>query len=133
MGTVEDIGMRSTRVRTLARTVVSIPNATFAGINLENYAVRDKILFNPSIQIKRSTPEDQVWRLIDSLRAALEQHGSIELVPTPVRLIGLNATAYTIEIFCYVQTPDIDQFYKIQGELFLAIDKVLQAGHLELA
>ncbi|HXM44728.1 MAG TPA: mechanosensitive ion channel family protein [Bryobacteraceae bacterium] len=132
MGTIEDIGMRSTRVRTLNRTLVSIPNATFAGINLENYALRDKILFNPAFQIKRSTPDEEVWHLIEALRVALEKHPSIELVPTPVRLIGLTATAFNIEIFCYVLTPDIDQFYKTQGELFLTINDALQAAQLEL-
>jgi MscS family membrane protein len=132
IGTVEDIGMRSTRVRTLNRTLVSIPNATFAGVNLENYAMRDKILFNPTFQIKRSTPDGEVWHLIESLRGALEKHGSVELVPTPVRLIGLTATAFSIEIFCYVLTPDIDQFYKAQGELLLAVNEALQAAHVEL-
>lgn len=132
LGTVEDIGMRSTQVRTLSRTLVSIPNATFAGANLENYSVRDKILFNPTFQIKRSTPEEQVGHLMESLRQALEKNHSVELAPTPVRLIGLTAAAFNIEIFCYVLTPDIDEFYKIQGELFLAINDALQSAQLEL-
>jgi MscS family membrane protein len=132
LGTVEDIGMRSTQVRTLSRTVVSVPNSTFASANLENYSVRDKILFNPSFQIKRSTPDEEVWRLIDALHKALEGSRSVELVPTPVRLTGLTAASFNIEIFCYVLTPDIDRFYKIQGELFLAINDALQTAHLEL-
>ena len=132
VGTVEDIGMRSTQIRTLNRTLVSIPNATFAGANLENYSARDKILFNPTFQIKRSTPDEEVWHLIEQLKGALEKHRSVELVPTPVRLTGLSATAFNIEIFCYVLTPDIDQFYKVQGELLLAINDALQTAHLEL-
>ncbi|HUI79510.1 MAG TPA: mechanosensitive ion channel family protein [Bryobacteraceae bacterium] len=133
MGTVEDIGMRSTQVRTLNRTVVSIPNSTFAGANLENYSVRDKILFNPTFQIKRSTSDEEVWRLIDSMKEVLEKHQSVESVPTPVRLTGLTAAAFNMEIFCYVLTPDIDEFYKIQSELLLAINDAFQAAHLELA
>jgi MscS family membrane protein len=132
IGTVEDIGMRSTQVRTLNRTLVSVPNATFAGSNLENYSVRDKILFNPTFQIKRSTPDDEVWHLIEQLRKALEKHQSVETGPTPVRLTALTAAAFNIEMFCYVLTPDIDQFYKVQGELLLAINDALQAEHLEL-
>jgi MscS family membrane protein len=111
---------------------MSVPNATFASANLENYSARDKILFNPTFQIKRSTPEEEVWRLIDALRKALAGNRSVEPVATPVRLIGLTAAAFNIEIFCYVLTPDIDQFYKIQGELFLAINDALQTAHLEL-
>jgi MscS family membrane protein len=131
-GTVEDIGMRSTQIRTLSRTVISVPNSTFASANLENYSVRDKILFNPTFQIKRNTADEEVWRLIDSLHKALEGNRSVELVPTPVRLIGLTAASYNIEIFCYVLTPDIDEFYKIQGQLLLAINDALQTAHLEL-
>jgi len=132
IGTVEDIGMRSTQVRTLNRTIVSIPNATFAGANLENYSVRDKILFNPTFQIKRTTPDEEVWHLIESLHKALEGNKQVELVPTPVRLIGLTAASFSIEIFCYVRTPDIDEFYKIQGQLLLAINDALLSAHLEL-
>lgn len=132
LGTVEDIGMRSTRIRTLSRTLVSVPNATFAAINLENFALRDKILFNPAFQIKRTTPEAEVWHLLEDLRAALAKHGSVELVPTPVRLIGLTAAAFNIEIFCYVLTADIDQFYQIQGELLIGIHATLENAHVEL-
>ena len=74
IGTVEDIGMRSTQVRTLSRTIVSVPNSAFAAANLENYSLRDKILFNPTLQIKRSTPDEEVWHLIDGLHKALEGH-----------------------------------------------------------
>ncbi len=132
LGTVEDIGMRSTQVRTLSRTVVSVPNSTFAAANLENYSQRDKILFNPTFQIKRSTPDEEVWRLMESLHKALQGNEKVELAPTPVRLVGLTAASFNIEIFCYVLTPDIDEFYKTQGQLFLAINEAVQTAHLEL-
>lgn len=132
IGTVEDIGMRSTQIRTLNRTIVSVPNSSFASANLENYSVRDKILFNPTFQIKRTTPDDEVWRLIDAIHKSLADNHSVELVPTAVRLIGLSAASFHIEVFCYVLTADVDEFYKIQGQLFLAINDALQAAHLEL-
>jgi hypothetical protein len=49
-----------------------------------------------------------------------------------VRLTALTAAAFSIEIFCYVLTPDIDEFYKIQGQLLLAVNEALQSAHLEL-
>src|ERR1700733_11612681 len=70
-GVVEDIGIRSTRIRTVNRTIVSVPNSNFAGLNLENYAMRDKILFNPTFQIKRSTTDEQVHAVIDGLEKML--------------------------------------------------------------
>ena len=133
IGTVEDIGMRSTRIRTLNRTVVSVPNSSFAGYNLENYSSRDKLLFNPTLSIKRSTPEDQVLRLVESLRQMLTANQLAECVPTPVRVTALAAAALSVEIFCYVRTSDIEKFYTIQGDLLLAINRALQEANVELA
>ena len=133
LGTLEDIGLRSTRIRTLSRTIVSVPNATFAGYNLENYGSRDKILFNPTLAVKRGTPEDQVAAFMESLRKMLKEHQEVETVATPVRIVGLSATAVNIEIFCYVQTRDISRFYTIQGDLYLAINRVVEAAKIELA
>jgi MscS family membrane protein len=133
LGTIEDIGMRSTRVRTLSRTVVSIPNAAFAGMNLENYALRDKILFNPTLQMKRASPKDQIRRCMSELAQMLAKHKAVELGPTPVRISSYNSAAFGVEIFAYVLTDDIDAFYKVEAELFLAIDDVVTASGVELA
>jgi MscS family membrane protein len=132
MGTVEEIGMRSARVRTLNRTVVSIPNSSFAGMNLENYAVRDKILFNPTFTIKRSTPKDQIRKLLAQLREALSRTALVEVGKAPVRISAFAAASFTVEIFAYVQTSDIDEYYKQQAELFLAIDDVVTSSGVEL-
>jgi MscS family membrane protein len=133
IGVVEDIGMRSTRVRTLNRTVVSVPNSNFAGFNLENYSVRDKILFNPSFQIKRSATDDQMHGLIDALDKLLASRKDVETVPTPARIVGMAAGFFTLEIFAYVLTPDIDVYYKIQSELLLQINGLFTASKVELA
>lgn len=133
IGTVEDIGMRSTRVRTLNRTVVSVPNSSFASFNLENYSVRDKILFNPTLQIQRNTPDEKIRALIEALDKALKADKRVEMGPTPVRLTALASASFSLEIFCYVLTDDIDQFYKIQGELLLAISNTLKSTAVELA
>jgi MscS family membrane protein len=133
LGTVEDIGMRSTRVRTLNRTVMSIPNNSFAGMNLENYALRDKILFNPTLQIKRATPKNKIREAIQSLHDLLKADPRIEPGPSPIRLTGLTAASFALEIFAYARTADINDFYKIQADLFLAIDGALTAAGVELA
>jgi MscS family membrane protein len=133
IGTVEDIGMRSTRVRTLNRTMMSIPNSSFAGMNLENYALRDKILFNPTLPIKRGTPKEKMQHLIESLEAMLKGNKHIEIGPSPIRLSALTATTMSLEIFAYTLTSDIDEFYKIEAELFLDIDATLISSGIELA
>lgn len=132
IGTVEEIGMRSARIRTLNRTIVSIPNSSFATANLENYAVRDKILFNPTFQIKRSTAKDQVRHLMQGLQEMLASVQGVEIGPTPVRISAYAAASFSIELFAYVLTPDINEFYKRQAELYLKIDDVVSASGVEL-
>lgn len=132
IGTVEDIGLRSARVRTLSRTLVSIPNSLFAGMNLENYAVRDKILFNPTFTIKRATSKDEIRQLFKALSEMLKANKQIEVGPTPVRISGYSAASFTIEVFAYVLTLDIDEYYKRQAELYLAVDDVVASSGVEL-
>jgi len=132
MGTVEDIGLRSTRVRTLNRTVMSIPNSAFAGMNLENYAQRDKILFNPTLQIKRGTSTEKIRTLTAAIETLLKSHKDVETGPSPVRLTALTATAIAMEIFAYTLTDDINQFYKVEADLFLSLDATLASVGVEL-
>ena len=133
IGTVEDIGLRSTRVRTLNRTVMSIPNSAFSTMNLENYAYRDKILFNPTLQIKRGTPRDKIEHLMSSIEAFLKTREGIEVGPSPVRLTSLTAATMALEIFAYTLTSDIDQFYRTEADLFLELDAMLATQQIELA
>jgi MscS family membrane protein len=133
LGTVEDIGMRSTRVRTPNRTVVSIPNSAFAGMNLENYSVRDKILFNPTLQIKRSTDKAKLRHFVDRLNETVRQNEKLEAGPQAVRISGYSAASFAVEVFAYVRTDDMNAFYRTQGELFLAIDDLIADTGVELA
>jgi len=132
-GVVEDIGMRSTRVRTLNRSLVSVPNSAFAGFNLENYSVRDKILFNPSFQVKRTTTDEQMHGLIDGLHKLLAARRDVEPGATPARIVGLASGFLTVEVFAYVLTSDIDAFYRVQSELLLQINGLFRDSNIELA
>ena len=132
-GTVEQIGLRSARIRTLSRTLVSIPNSSFASTNLENYAVRDKILFNPTFLIKRTTSKELIRKVLHETGEMLRRNEHIEVGPAPVRISNYSAAAFSIEIFAYVRTHDIDEYYKQQAELYLAIDDVVADAGVELA
>jgi MscS family membrane protein len=68
LGTVEKIGMRSTRIRTLGRTVVTIPNADFSSQLIENYAKRDLFLFHTTLGLRYETSSDQMRYILVELR-----------------------------------------------------------------
>ena len=63
----------------------------------------------------------------------LEQNAQVEVGQTPARISAYSAASFTIEVFAYVLTSDMNEFYKQQDELYLAIDEVVTSLNIELA
>jgi MscS family membrane protein len=133
VGTVEDIGLRSTRVRTADRTLVTVPNGQFSAMTLENLSRRDKLLLNFTLNLRRDTSPAQVRRLLDSIGRILKDHEKVESGPLAVRFIGVGKYSLDIEIFVYILTQDGDEFLKIQQDLLLLILDAVEAAGTALA
>jgi MscS family membrane protein len=132
-GTVEDIGLRSTRLRTPDRTLITVPNAQFSSMTLENFSKRDKMLFHITLNLRRDTSPDQVRRLLDSITKILKTHSKVEEGRLPVRFIGVGTYSLDVEVFAYVMTLDGDEFLAIQQDLLLAILDAVEAAGTALA
>jgi len=129
IGTVEDIGLRSTRIRTLDRTLVTIPNAQFSSLMIENFAVRDKIFLNPKLSLRGGTTPEQIRAIILALRGVLLNHLMVDPNPARVRFIGIGQWSLDIEIFAYIKTANFDEFLVVQEELLLSfLDEIAKAG-----
>jgi MscS family membrane protein len=129
VGTVEEIGLRSTRVRTLDRTVVSIPNAEFSNMALENFAKRDRMRLWTMIGVRYETTPDQLRFLLARLREILLAHPRVTEDPARVRFVGFGAYSLDMEVFAYVNTPDWSEFLQIREDIYLHfIDAVKEAG-----
>ena len=123
-GTVMHIGLRSTRIRTPDRTLISVPNGQFATMTLENISGRDKIWFHPILNLRRDTTSDQLLQVLASFREILTGHPQVETGKVPVRFIGVGAYSLDVEVVAYVKTADHDEFLDLQQALLL---KLLQA------
>jgi MscS family membrane protein len=123
-GTVTHIGLRSTRIRTPDRTIISVPNSQFSSLALENISERDKIWFHPTFNLRRDTTSDQLMKVLSSLSEILRGHSKVEVGPLPVRFVGVGAYSLDIDAVAYVTTSDYDEFLALQQELLL---KMLQA------
>jgi MscS family membrane protein len=129
IGTVEEIGLRSTKVRTLARTIVSVPNAEFVSLHLENFARRDQMWLKAIIGVRYETTPDQLRFLLVELRRMLLGHPEIAADPVRARFVEFGAYSLDIEVFCYVKTEDWNEFVTIREDIFLRImDIVEQSG-----
>ena len=133
VGTVTDIGLRSTRIRTLDRTVVSVPNGQFSAMELENFSSRDKIWFHQTLSLRRDTTAQQMRQVLSSIRDILKQHPKVETGDLPVRFVGIGTYSLDIEVFAYVLTPDFDEFLGIQQELLLELLRAVERAGTALA
>lgn len=120
-GTVEDIGLRSTRLRTEDRTMVTIPNGTVASAILENYRQRDKILFRQVVRLRYDLAAERIRHALEELRAVLKGHSSVEDSSSRVRFLRLGEYAMEVEIYAYVLVRDFSEFLAIQEDLLLAL------------
>jgi MscS family membrane protein len=132
-GTVMHIGLRSTRIRTSERTVISVPNAQFSAMSLENYSVRDKVWFHPTFNLRRDTTSEQLLNVLQSLRAILAANDKIENGEMPVRFVGVAASSLDVEVNAYVKTTNYDEFLATQQNLLLAMLKAIESAGTALA
>jgi MscS family membrane protein len=132
-GTVEDISLRSTRIRTPERTELSIPNGSLATMNIENLSRRDKILFNSKLGLRYETSADQLRYVLAQIRRMLYEHPKVETDGARIRFIGFDNNALTLEVFCYVLTRDGAEFLAIQEDLLLRIADIVEASGTSLA
>ncbi len=132
-GTVEDIGLRSSRIRTVDRTLVTVPNAQFSSMVLENFSKRDKMLFHITLNLRRDTTPDQVRTVLTSIASILTTHTSVETGSMPVRFIGVGTYSLDLEVFAYILTRNNDQFLQLQQDLLLAILDAVEAAGTALA
>lgn len=128
-GVIEDIGLRSTRVRTDERTLLAVPNGTMATINLENFSRRDKILFKTNLGLRPESKADHVRFVVAEVRKLLYSHPKIETRTVRVRLTDIAGTSLNMEVFSYVLTRDFNEFAAIREDLLLRMmDIVEDAG-----
>jgi MscS family membrane protein len=127
VGTVEDISLRSTRVRTLERTELSIPNGALATMNIENFTRRDKFLFNPTIAIRSETSADQLRYLLAEIRRMLYAHPKIESDSARIRFAGFDkGGGLNLEVFSYIITRDMAEFTAICEDVLLRITEAVE-------
>ncbi|MDF3812102.1 MULTISPECIES: mechanosensitive ion channel family protein [Rhodopseudomonas] len=126
IGTVEDIGMRSTRIRTLERTLVTVPNGQLASLQIENYSRRDKFWFHPILDLRYETTPDQMRNVLAAMRKMLLDHPRVDDDPARVRLIGLGSISLQVEIFAYVHAINYDDFLEVKEDLILRLMELIE-------
>jgi MscS family membrane protein len=128
VGTVEEIGLRSTRIRTLDRTVVAVPNAEFVTMHLENFTRRDRIWLQTMLGLRYETTPDQLRHVLVEIRSMLYAHPRVDPAPARIRFVGFGAYSLDLEIFAYVQTTSYDEFLAVREDIYLRLMDIVAAS-----
>ncbi|MCB1855582.1 MAG: mechanosensitive ion channel [Halieaceae bacterium] len=129
VGTVESIGLISTRIRSLERTIVTVPNAEFSEMKLENFAMRDRRLFKVTLQLRYETTHEQMQRILEELRELLMGHPAVDPDVARVRFVGFGTYSKNLEVFTYLCCQDQGVFLALQEDLLLRMETIIdEAG-----
>ena len=132
-GEVESIGLRSTRIRTLERTVVTLPNGKLAEMRTENLSDRDRVRFQTLLGVAYGTTPAQLRSLRNALEATLRAHPHLWQEGVVVRVRDFAQSGITIEVVAWFATRDFDDFRAWREEMLLSFLEVLAAAGVRLA
>ncbi|MGW8269793.1 MAG: mechanosensitive ion channel family protein, partial [Burkholderiales bacterium] len=133
LGTVEAIGIRSTRIRGIDRTLTTIPNAALAKMPIVNLTRRDQMLIHTVIGLRYETTPEQLRYILIKLRELLLGHPRVHPDPARARFIGFGASSLDIEVFAYVMTSDWNVFLGIREDILLRVMDIITQGGSAIA
>jgi MscS family membrane protein len=133
VGTVDHIGLRSTRIRTLDRTIVSVPNSQIANTSLETISARDKFWFHPVVGLRYETTPDQLRAVVNGIHQRLCEHPSIVRESVRVRFLRLGAFSLDVDVFAYLNARDWAHFLEIQEQLLFSVTEIVSRAGTSIA
>jgi len=128
-GTIEEIGLRTTRLRTLANTLIAIPNSLLANEPIDNISARSKILYRPILRLRYDTSPQQLQQILDGIRSMLAAHERVLEDSQRVRFNEIAEDALLVEVYAYVNTREWAEYLELAEGLNMSIlEIVAEAG-----
>lgn len=132
-GTIEAIGIRSTRIRALDRTIITVSNADLAKRKIINYSRRDQSHLKHVLTLRYETSREQLTAIAGQIRAFLEAHEMVAESPLRVRFVELGSYSLDIEVYAYVLTADRNVFLEFQEAFLLKAMEIVEENGAEFA
>ncbi len=133
LGTVETIGMRSTRIRTLDRTLVSFPNGKLSDMRAETFAVRDRIRLVANLGLAYGTTAEQMRAVLDGFEAALRRQPKLWAEGPSVRFTEFRDSTLNVEVLAWFATSDWNEFTAIRQDVLLELMAVVERAGTSFA
>ena len=133
VATVERVGLRSTRFRTLDRTLITIPNGKLAEMRIESYTARDRYRFATTLALVYETRAEQLQQVLERATALLKAQPNVWPEGIGVRLVKLSASSLDIEIGAWFAVPNFDEFQDRRQEVLMGILRIVEEAGTALA
>jgi MscS family membrane protein len=133
LGTVEEIGLRATRIRTLDNTVVTISNAEFSRMPIESFTAREKMWYHPRLDLPYETDSKTIRSIIDRIGSLLRSDPRVFADSARVRFVEMGSYALHLDIFAYVKENDYARYLAVAEELNFAIMEIVEKAGARLA
>jgi len=133
VGTVEDIGLRSLKLRTVDRNLLVVPNGLLAQMQFENMKSRTKLLIDQNFSLRIETQVEQLRFVLDSVQRMLDEHLMIESGTSRLRVINFAGAAFELQLFAYGKTGDMAEFTAIRQDVILKIAEIVEAAGTRFA
>ncbi len=132
-GVVEEIGLRSTRIRTFAKTLITIPNQAMANATVENHSLMPKRRIKMTVGVTYDTTVSQMREAVGRIEAWLRAHAEIDQEFMLVKFTDFGASSLDIFVYCFTRTTDWTEHLALRQELCLGIMDILEELGLEVA
>lgn len=133
MGTVETVGLRSTRIRTLDRTIVTMPNGKLADMRVETYAVRDRIRFHTVVGLTYGTTAEQLRAVLAGFDRVLREHKAVVPDEIVVRFSNLGPSSLDIDVAAQFKTTEMKDFRIWREEVLISFMEVVEQAKSSFA
>jgi len=126
VATVERVGLRSTRFRTLDRTLITIPNGKLAEMRIESYTARDRFRLATTLQVVYETTPEQLRTVLENIEKLLREHPKIWPESITVRLVRLGSSSLDIDVMAWFAVPSFDLFQVCRQDVLIEILRIVQ-------
>jgi len=131
-GHVETIGLRSTRIRTLEKSIITVPNKKMVDAEVENRTQRTMWRTKQSISLLYQTSHDDFKKIISEIKNFLDNHKSIHPSAT-VNLDHFNESSIDVLIIYLVLTSEFEEYIKVKEEVNFKIIEIVRSVNSDFA
>jgi MscS family membrane protein len=132
-GIVEDIGMRTTKIRAFDKRLIVVPNSVIANSNVENFSRRDRRRIMMRLGLTYDTSLETMQKILNELRNMLLEHPKIHNEPILIYFDEYQDSSLSLFCYFFTKTAVWDEYLKIREEINMKIKDIVEKNGASFA